>query len=373
MRTVVTGGAGFMGSQLARHLAAGGHTCVVLDNLSRPGVGANLDWLLERTAGRVTFVQGDVRDPAAVRAALDGADAVFHLAAQTAVTTSVTDPAADFHINAGGTLNVLEAARTSPRRPRVIFASTNKVYGDLDGLDVVEESDRYALGDPLGVSEARPLEFHTPYGCSKGAGDQYVQDYGRVYGMRTAVLRMSCIYGPHQFGTEDQGWVAHFVIAAVLGLPLVIYGDGKQVRDVLFIDDLVRLYARFLDPLPDEAWGRAYNVGGGAAFTLSLLELLDLLDEETGERPAVSYAGWRPSDQRVYVSDTTLVRSRLGWSPQVSPRIGVHRLVAWVQEHRDVIAAVRAGAGMPAAASSAGDAGVAPQAEAAAAAAGGGE
>ncbi|MHB8731711.1 MAG: NAD-dependent epimerase/dehydratase family protein [bacterium] len=344
MRTVVTGGAGFMGSQLARHLVAGGHTCVVLDNLSRAGVRANLEWLLGAAGGRVTFIEGDVRDPDAVRRALDGTEAVFHLAAQTAVTTSVTDPAADFAVNAGGTMNVLEAARRSPARPRVVFASTNKVYGDLDDLDTVERPTRYDLARGLGVSEAHPIAFHTPYGCSKGAADQYVQDYGRIYGLRTAVLRMSCIYGPRQFGTEDQGWVAHFAIAAALGRPLVIYGDGKQVRDVLFIDDLVRLYARFLDPLPDDAWGRAYNAGGGAEFTLSLLELLDLLEEETGARPAVSYAEWRPSDQRVYVSDTTQARQRLGWRPQIPPRVGVHRLAAWVREHRDLLAFARAGA-----------------------------
>lgn len=338
MRILVTGGAGFMGSNLVRHLAGLGHCCVVFDNLSRPGVRANLEWLRSEAPG-VEFVQGDVRDAAAVQAAVRDVEAIYHLAAQTAVTTSVVEPREDFEINALGTLNVLEAARRSPRPPRVVFASTNKVYGDLQDLEIVERETRYALSRGDGVSEAHPIEFHTPYGCSKGAADQYVQDYGRMYGLRTAVLRLSCVYGPRQFGTEDQGWVAHFVIAAVLGRPLAIYGDGKQVRDILFIDDLVRLYARFLEVADAGVWGRAYNAGGGPANTLSLLELLDLLWHEAGRRPQVTFHDWRPADQRVYISDTAQVRRALGWQPEVSPPDGVRRLFAWVQAHRDLFAA----------------------------------
>ena len=339
MRILITGGAGFMGSNLVRHLAGLGHGCAVFDNLSRPGAGANLEWLRSEAGGRVEFLHGDVRDAAAVEAAVRNVEAIYHLAAQTAVTTSVVEPREDFEINALGTLNVLEAARQSARRPRLIFASTNKVYGGLQDLEIVERDTRYAPARGEGVSEAHPIEFHTPYGCSKGAADQYVQDYARMYGLRTAVLRLSCVYGPRQFGTEDQGWVAHFVIAAVLGRPLTIYGDGKQVRDILFIDDLVRLYVRFLETSDAGVWGRAYNIGGGAAFTLSLLELLDLLERETGRRPRVTFEEWRPADQRVYISDTTNVRRALGWKPEVSPQEGVRRLLAWVQAHRDLFAA----------------------------------
>jgi CDP-paratose 2-epimerase len=346
MKILITGGAGFMGGNLARHLAGLGHQCAIFDNLSRPGVRANLEWLREEGRGRIEFIQGDVRDAAAVEAGTRGAAAIYHLAGQTAVTTSVVEPREDFEINALGTFNVLEAARRSPEKPRVVFASTNKVYGDLENIEVVERDTRYALAQGDGVSEAHPIEFHTPYGCSKGAADQYVQDYGRMYGLRTAVLRLSCVYGPRQFGTEDQGWVAHFVIAAVLGRPLSIYGDGKQVRDILFIDDLVRLYARFLEVADTPAvagqagvWGRAYNTGGGAAFTLSLLELLDLLGRETGRRLDVTFENWRPADQRVYISDTTTVRRSLGWKPEVAPADGVRRLLTWVRNHRDLFAA----------------------------------
>jgi len=329
-----------MGSNLARHLAGLGHSCTVFDNLSRPGVRANLEWLRAEGDGRIEFIHGDVRDAAAIEAAVRGVEAVYHLAGQTAVTTSVLEPRADFEINAVGTFNVLEAARRAPRPPRVVFASTNKVYGGLHDLEIVERDTRYALARGDGVSETQPIAFFTPYGCSKGAADQYVQDYHRMYGLRTAVLRLSCVYGPRQFGTEDQGWVAHFVIAAVLGRPLTIYGNGRQVRDILFIDDLVRLYARFLEAGDTGVWGRAYNTGGGAAFTLSLLELIDILERETGRRPRVTFEEWRPADQRVYISDTAHVRKALGWKPEVSPQEGVHRLVAWVQSHRDLFAAV---------------------------------
>jgi CDP-paratose 2-epimerase len=342
-RILVTGGAGFMGSNLVKHLITAGHRCVIFDNLSRPGVKANLQWLRDHSQGRVEFVQGDIRDTAAVDAVGQGVDAIYHLAAQTAVTTSVVDPRTDFDINAIGTLNVLEAARRSPQRPRVIFASTNKVYGGLENIDIVEHDTRYSMVPEAGISETHPLEFHTPYGCSKGAADQYVQDYGRMYGMQTAVLRLSCVYGPRQFGTEDQGWVAHFVIAAVHNKPLAVYGDGKQVRDVLFIDDLVRLYARFLEMNSPEVWGRAYNVGGGPAFTLSLTELLNLLAQEIGRHPPLTFEGWRPADQRIYVSDTTQVRRALAWEPQVSPHEGVRRLLAWVKTHQHLFAPVGAG------------------------------
>jgi CDP-paratose 2-epimerase len=330
-----------MGSNLTRHLVGLGHRCAVFDNLSRPGVQANADWLRLEGEGRVEFVPGDVRDAAAVADAVRGMEAVYHLAGQTAVTTSVAEPREDFEINALGTLNVLEAARRSDRRPLVVFASTNKVYGGLQDLEIVERPTRYALARGEGVSEAHPIEFHTPYGCSKGTADQYVQDYGRMYGLRTAVLRLSCVYGPRQFGTEDQGWVAHFVIAAALGRPLSIYGDGKQVRDVLFIDDLVRLYARFLDAAGADVWGRAYNTGGGPANTLSLLELLDLLGRASGRTVDVTFHGWRPADQRVYVSDTALVRRTLGWRPEVAPTDGVRRLFDWVQARRDLFAQPR--------------------------------
>lgn len=344
-QVLVTGGAGFIGSHVAERFARRGDDVTVYDNLSRaallqkkdaPGTTFNWDYL-----GRypnVRRVRGDVRDREATMAACALADVIVHAAAQTAVTTSVTDPAPDFDTNMTGTFNVLEGARLSGRKPAVVYCSTNKVYGEnVNGVGLHEEEERYRFEDRFssGIPETFSIDGceHTPYGCSKLGGDLYMQDYARLYGLRIGVFRMSCIYGTRQFGLEDQGWVAWFAIAGLTNRPITIFGDGKQVRDVLHVDDLVDAYESFLDS------GRPrglYNMGGGPANTLSLHELLRMLESETGSRPSVSYAGWRPSDQKVYVSDIRRAREELAWAPRIVPREGVSRLVAWVREHREI-------------------------------------
>jgi CDP-paratose 2-epimerase len=328
---LVTGGAGFVGSNLTAALAADGQRVRVLDNLSRAGVQANAAWLAARFPDHVEIMRGDVRDAAAVAVAAAGAAVIYHLAGQVAVTTSVTDPRTDFEVNALGTLNVLEAARQSPLRPTVLFSSTNKVYGGMEDAHVVERDGRYAYADlPAGAGEARPLDFHSPYGCSKGAADQYVRDYARIYDLPTVVFRMSCIYGPRQFGNEDQGWVAHFARAFIQGDALRIYGDGKQIRDVLFVDDLVRAF-RTAAARTDVTAGEVFNIGGGPENTLSLLELLAELRDILGREVPVTFHDWRPGDQRVYVSDTTRAGATFGWRPEVGRSEGLRRLVAWLQ------------------------------------------
>ncbi|MFQ5691481.1 MAG: SDR family NAD(P)-dependent oxidoreductase [Nitrospinota bacterium] len=342
-RILITGGAGFIGCNAARRFMSRGDEVVVVDDLSRKGTDLNLAWLREE--GSFEFIQADIRDGRAMRDALGrfrDLDAVLHLAAQVAVTTSVADPRADFEINALGTLNVLEAVREAPSDPVVIYASTNKVYGGMDDVAVEERNGRYGYRDlPGGVSEDRRLDFHSPYGCSKGAADQYVRDYGRIYGLRTVVFRQSCIYGYRQFGVEDQGWVAWFTIAAVLGRPIVLYGDGKQVRDLLFIDDLVNAYELAV-ARPDRVSGRIYNLGGGPENVLSLLELLAMLRELTGGDVAHSFDEWRPGDQRVFVSDIGLAGRDLGWKPEVGAAEGVRRLHGWVVENRPLLEKVLA-------------------------------
>ncbi len=341
MRIVITGGAGFIGSNYAARLLARGADVVIYDNLSRRGAEANLDWLRATYGPRAFgFVQGDVRDAALLTATLRDADAVVHLAAQVAVTTSVLRPREDFDINALGTFNVLEAARLSGRQPVVIYASTNKVYGGMEDVPVVEEATRWRYADlPAGCPETQPLDFHSPYGCSKGTGDQYVRDYARIYGLKTVVFRQSCIYGPRQFGIEDQGWVAWFVIAAVLGRPITIYGDGKQIRDLLYITDLLDAYDIALERGAELA-GQVYNLGGGMANALSIwAEFGPLLEELLGHPIPVRWGDWRPGDQRVYISDIRKAQQELGWTPRVSVREGVRRLVAWVQENRALFTA----------------------------------
>jgi CDP-paratose 2-epimerase len=333
---LVTGGAGFIGCNLADRLAREGHQVIVFDALRRDGVERNLAWLKERHGGRVAYVAGDTRDARAVDQAVREAQAVFHLAAQVAVTTSLTEPVEDFEINIGGALNVLEAARRKGDVP-VIFASTNKVYGDLADVALEVCSDAYRPQDSnlrlRGVSEQRRLDFHTPYGCSKGAADQYVLDYARSYGVPTCVMRMSCIYGPHQMGTEDQGWVAHFVIRALEGAPVSIYGDGRQVRDILHVADAVDAYLA--------AWrgigavqGRAFNLGGGPANAVSLLQLVGHVEEVTGRKIELAFADWRAGDQRYYVSDPSAARRDLALGEPIAWRRGVAELAQWIAAER---------------------------------------
>ncbi len=333
---LVTGGAGFIGCNLVARLLERGDRVVVLDNLSRKGTADNRDWLREQ--GEFEFVEADLRDAAAVEAVCrrhPDLDAVAHLAGQVAVTTSVQDPRRDFEDNALGTLNVLEAVRLSGGRPLVLYASTNKVYGGMEGVAIEELASRYAYRDfPSGIPETFTLDFHSPYGCSKGAADQYVRDYHRIYGIPTVVFRQSCIYGRRQFGVEDQGWVAWFAIAAVLGRPLSIYGDGKQVRDLLWVDDLVDAYIKAAEN-PDRVAGGIYNVGGGPENCLSVWhEFGPLLEELVGRPIEVTWGPWRPGDQPVYVSDIRKVKEDLGWEPRTPVRRGIEQLVEWVKQHR---------------------------------------
>jgi CDP-paratose 2-epimerase len=337
-RVLITGGAGFIGSNLAHRLLAAGHDVTIFDNLSRSGCQTNISWLRENH-GEEAFrlVEADLTDFEALRDAAVGAQRIYHLAGQVAVTTSVKDPRYDFNANALGTFNALEAARQVGDDPVFLYASTNKVYGGMEDVRILEQDTRYWYADyPHGISEERPLDFHSPYGCSKGAGDQYTRDYARIYGVRTVVMRQSCIYGYRQFGIEDQGWVAWFIIAALKGRQISIYGDGKQVRDVLFIDDLLDAYDAAVANI-DVAAGQVYNVGGGPENTMSIwAEFGPILADLLGESAPVKMADWRPGDQRVYVSDIRKAGRELNWEPQVSVREGVARLYRWIRDNQDL-------------------------------------
>jgi CDP-paratose 2-epimerase len=303
----------------------------VLDNCSRAGTEKNRAHLESLAAAGLELVDGDVRDAAVVAEACADADAIFHLAAQVAVTDSVRDPRNDFEVNALGTLNVLEGARLSGRSPVVVYTSTNKVYGGLEDLEARQLETRYELPAlPDGVPETRPVDFHSPYGCSKGAADLYAIDYARIYGIPAVSLRQSCIYGPWQYGNEDQGWIAPFLIRALRGDPITLYGDGRQVRDVLFVDDLVELYDAVL-AAPEKIAGRAFNVGGGPGLTVSLLEFLEHIRTAEGLDVEVSFDDWRPGDQRVYVSDVRRVADELGWRPSTSLADGTRKLRSWLE------------------------------------------
>jgi CDP-paratose 2-epimerase len=337
LKVLITGGAGFIGSNLAHRLIGQGHQVVVYDDLSRQGTDKNVAWLQSEFGGRWTWLQADVRDFEALRRAAADVDAIYHLASQVAVTTSVQDPRHDFEVNALGTLNVLEAARLSGRKPLVLYASTNKVYGGMEEVVVVEAKSGYAYRDyPYGIAETQPLDFHSPYGCSKGTGDQYMRDYARIYGLPTVVLRQSCIYGPRQFGIEDQGWVAWFLIAAVTGQPITIYGDGKQVRDVLWVDDLLDLYQTATERI-DITAGQVYNVGGGPENTLAVWqELGPMLQKLLGREIEVARDDWRPGDQRIFVADIRKAERELGWRPKIRKEEGVRRLYQWVSANRSL-------------------------------------
>jgi CDP-paratose 2-epimerase len=334
-RVLITGGSGFVGTNLAHRLLSAGQPVLLFDSLARPGVEHNLRWLHDMHGKLVDIVIADVRDATALRHAVAQCSEIFHFAAQVAVTTSLTDPMEDFEINARGTLNLLEAIRTEGREIPLLFTSTNKVYGGLEDVGLRRRDLRYEPTDPslrqTGINENRSLDFHSPYGCSKGTADQYVLDYARTYSLPAIVFRMSCIYGPHQFGTEDQGWVAHFLIRALEGQSIRLYGDGRQVRDILFVEDLVDGLLLALQRMDAES-GQAFNVGGGPSNTVSLLELLDLIGEVLGRKPEVSFEGWRTGDQRYYVSDTEKLERATGWKPQVSVEEGLERLLRWLND-----------------------------------------
>jgi CDP-paratose 2-epimerase len=331
---LITGGAGFIGCNLADRLAREGQDVIVYDALARPGVERNLDWLLARHPERIAAVIGDVRDEDELGRAVGEAGAVFHMAAQVAVTTSLVDPREDFDINVRGTLNLLDSVRRRREAVPVVFASTNKVYGDLADLEFDRVGERYTLRSAhfrSGIGEDRPLDFHTPYGCSKGAADQYVLDYARSFGIPTAVFRMSCIYGRRQMGTEDQGWVAHFLIRALAGETVTIYGDGRQVRDILDVDDAVDAYVRAWRQI-DRVKGRAFNLGGGPANAVSLLELIDHIGTLIGREVPLAFDDWRAGDQRWFVADTRRAREALGLGVPRPWRLGVAGLAHWLNE-----------------------------------------
>ncbi|MDF2994719.1 MAG: rfbE [Xanthobacteraceae bacterium] len=331
---LITGGAGFIGCNLADRLASEGYPVLVLDSLARPGVERNAEWLEARYPGRIRLVSEDIRDARAVNEAVSQADAVFHLAAQVAVTSSLLDPREDFAVNLQGTLNVLEALRVRGGSVPLLFASTNKVYGDLADIPLSVVGEAYQPDDEIlrgrGISEERPLDFHTPYGCSKGAADQYVLDYSRSFGIPAAVMRMSCIYGPRQLGTEDQGWVAHFMIRALEGEPVAVYGDGRQVRDILYVDDAVEAYVQAWRRI-DRVKGRAFNLGGGPANAVSLRQLMAHIEGLLGHRVMATFHDWRAGDQRYYVSDARHAVRELGLAPPIPWRSGVARLADWLR------------------------------------------
>ena len=337
MRILVTGGAGFIGSSASKSFLASGHQVGILENFSRPGSRANLDWIKE--SGLPDVYEGSVADLRIVTDCIRDfrPDAILHLAAQVAVTLSVKDPRHDFETNTVGTFNLLEATRAYVPSAHFIFASTNKVYGDLAYLPLSDSGTRYSFqGIREGIDETTPLDFHSPYGCSKGAADLYVADYSRVYGLRSTIFRQSCIYGSRQFGVEDQGWIAWFVIAALTGRDIKVFGDGKQVRDALHIDDLIRLYGTVLNS-PAERISETFNVGGGSENTLSILELLHEISVRVGRVVPFDYSATRQGDQKIFVSDNAKLLKKVGWRPEVPLPEGLDQIFKWTQENLDVI------------------------------------
>lgn len=334
---LITGGAGFIGSNYVHRLLKRGEKVTIFDNFVRAGAPRNLEWL-KKEFGENAFevVVADIRDADRIAEAAKGVDVIVHLASQVAVTTSVTNPREDFEVNALGTFNVLEAARLSGKKPIVLYSSTNKVYGGMDDVEVVEDETRWHYKDlKYGASEEQPLDFHSPYGCSKGTGDQYVRDYYRIYDIPTVVLRQSCIYGPRQFGVEDQGWLAWMLIAAVTGKPLTIFGDGKQVRDVLHVDDLLNAYDLAIAKI-DIAKGQVYNMGGGVGNVLAIWsEFGPMIERLLGRKMEVSRGDWRPGDQKVFYADYRKAERELGWKPQINLEDGIERLFQWVQENKE--------------------------------------
>lgn len=334
MNILIIGGAGFIGSNVAKYFCQTDHHVTIYDNLSRTKTEHNLQNLQKKNKDKLNFIQGDIRTPHELPELIEQTDAIIHLAAQVAVTTSVLQPRLDFNINLLGTFNILEALRQSHKKPPLIYSSTNKVYGSLPNIPITEHATRYSFPEhPFGISEKEPLDFHSPYGCSKGAADQYVHDYARIFGLKTVVLRQSCIYGQHQYGCEDQGWLAWFAIAATQNKPITIYGNGKQTRDVLYIDDLCTAFEATLMNI-DKTTGEVYNIGGGSNNTLSLLELLELLEQKIGKKISIHYDQTRHGDQPIYISDIRKAQHHFGWMPKTIPQEGVQKLINWVRsEH----------------------------------------
>jgi len=330
----ITGGAGFIGANVAHRLLSLGQQVILFDNLSRPGVRNNLAWLRGLYGDAFSIVVGDIRDYSAVEKVVRNAAAVFHFAAQVSVTSSLSQPREDFMVNAEGTLNLLEALRSQPRRPPLLFTSTNKVYGAMTDMQLSEERLAYVPADDAlrerGIAENVALDFHSPYGCSKGCAEQYVLDYSHSFSLPATVFRMSCIYGPLQCGNEDQGWVAHFASAMFRREPITIYGNGKQVRDLLFVDDLIDALFLAVRNI-DNTCGRAFNIGGGPSNAHSVLEVISLLSEIEGIAPTVLFSDWRRADQRYYVSDTASFRQVTKWTPRTRIRDGIEQLCGWLK------------------------------------------
>ena len=334
---LITGGCGFIGTNASAFYLKKGYRVVSFDNLSRVGAKQNLNWLQKQT-GNFVFIKGDIRNYQSLLIAFKKyrPDFVLHLAAQVTMVTSITNPREDFEINAIGTFNVLEAMRNSKSKAAALYTSTNKVMGELLYLPVKELAKRYIYRDIKGVNEKFPLDFHGPYGCSKGTGDQYFIDYARIFGLNTVVFRQSGIYGPHQFGIEEQGWLAWFCNALLFNKPVSIFGDGKQVRDVLFVDDVIKAYDAALKNIR-KTRGQAYNIGGGLNFSLSIWELFDILEKLVGQKFNHSFGPWRPGDQKVYISDISKAKKDFGWQPTISPKEGVRKLYEWISANRDLV------------------------------------
>lgn len=335
MRWLITGGAGFIGCNAAAKLLKENHDVILLDNFSRQGTRENLAWL--KRQGNIEVIEGDIRDTNVLKNLFSyyrNIDAALHLAAQVAVTTSVLNPREDFEINLLGSFNLCEAIRHYSPKTILLYASTNKVYGKMEDLQTIKKNQRYTYKDfPLGIPETHPLDFHSPYGCSKGGAEQYIRDYSRIYRLRTVSFRQSCIYGTRQFGIEDQGWVAWFMIAAITGKPLTIYGDGKQVRDILWVDDLVDCYQKAVRSI-EKTSGQIYNIGGGPDNTLSLLELVAFMERKLNRTLPIPFADWRPGDQPVYISAIEKARSDFGWSPKTDKTQGLEELWNWVEAEK---------------------------------------
>jgi CDP-paratose 2-epimerase len=333
---LITGGAGFIGSNFANFLSQEKNNVTIIDNFSRPGTEKNKEWLLSNFPD-IKIIKADIRNSQKILSEqMELHDVVFHLAGQVAVTTSVANPREDFEINALGTFNILEAIRQSKRKPIMIYASTNKVYGGMENIKIIEKNGKYQYENIAnGIGEDRSLDFHSPYGCSKGCGDQYVRDYARIYGLETVVLRQSCIYGERQFGVEDQGWLAWFIIASTLDKPITIYGDGKQVRDVLYIKDLYRAW-KLAEEKIKKTSGQIYNVGGGPNNTLSLLELISSLKKLSKKDIKINFSDWRPGDQPVYISNIEKSEKEFGWKPEISAIQGIEILYRWVEDNKNL-------------------------------------
>ena len=337
---LITGGVGFIGTNAATHYIKKGNKVVIYDNLSRAGAKQNLNWLL--TQGNFVFIKGDIRDDRKLLATFKKyrPDLVLHLAAQVEMIGSVENPRYDFEVNALGTFNVLEAMRKTKSKAAAIYSSTNKVMGDLAYIPIVEKNKRYNYKDIKGVNENFPLDFHGPYGCSKGAADQYFLDYSRIFGLNTIVFRQSGIYGPHQFGIEEQGWLAWFCNALLFDKPVTIFGDGKQVRDVLYIDDLLRAFDLAFKNISITR-GKAYNIGGGPKFSLSIWELFEILEKLSGKKFNYKFGPWRPGDQKVYISDLKSAKKDFDWSPKTSPKEGIKKLYNWISQNKTLIKKAR--------------------------------